>query len=57
MPIYEYRCSNCGKTFEKIRRVADADHDIDCPECESEETERLLSAFATGGCGPNSRFT
>ena len=23
MPIYEYRCSKCGKTFEKIQKFVD----------------------------------
>ncbi len=59
MPLYEYRCGNCGRTFEKIRRIADADRAMQCPHCESEATERLLSSFATGGCGGggNSPFT
>ncbi len=53
MPLYEYRCANCGQTFELLRRMGDADRDLACPKCESEEIERLLSTFAqkTGGCG------
>jgi putative FmdB family regulatory protein len=51
MPIYEYRCERCGKTFEKRRNISEADRGIECPECASEEIERLLSAFATTGCG------
>jgi putative FmdB family regulatory protein len=58
MPIYEYRCSSCGETFEQIRRIRDADLGSQCPKCESEEIERLFSAFATGGgCASGSRFT
>ncbi len=62
MPIYEYRCSACGETFEKLRRIQDADLPLDCPRCESDEIDRLLSAFATAGstkgaCTPSSRFT
>ncbi len=53
MPLYEYRCRECGKTFELLRRMQDADRDLVCPECESKAVERLLSTFAsTGGCGP-----
>ena len=53
MPIYEYRCKECGKIHEKLRRVQDADRELECPECRSHEVERLISAFATGGgCGP-----
>ena len=50
MPMYEYRCRKCGKSFEMLRRMQDADHDLKCPECQSEEVERLLSTFAAGGC-------
>ncbi|MFY9725771.1 MAG: zinc ribbon domain-containing protein [Bryobacteraceae bacterium] len=50
MPLYEYRCQKCGKTFEMLRRMHDADSDLECPECQSEEVERLLSRFASGGC-------
>jgi putative FmdB family regulatory protein len=47
--MYEYRCRKCGKSFEMLRRMQDADRDSKCPECQSEEVERLLSTFA-GGC-------
>jgi putative FmdB family regulatory protein len=50
MPMYEYRCRKCGKSFEMLRRMQDADRDSKCPECRSEEVERLLSTFAGGGC-------
>jgi putative FmdB family regulatory protein len=55
MPIYEYRCETCGETFEKIRRMQDADNPLQCPRCESEQVERLLSAFATASCGSGAR--
>jgi len=57
MPIYEYRCEVCGARFEKYRRMKDADAEVQCPRCESAEIERLMSSFATGGCGPGARFT
>lgn len=65
MPLYEYRCTECGQTFELLRRFQDADRDLICPKCQSEEIERLISAFASarggagGGCGPSGgrRFT
>lgn len=49
MPIYEYRCEECGRSFEKLRKAADADRELECPYCNSEEVRRLLSSFATGG--------
>jgi putative FmdB family regulatory protein len=59
MPLYEYRCQKCGKSFEKLRRMQDADSETECPECQSSDVERLLSAFSTGGCGTSGsgRFT
>ncbi len=50
MPLYEYRCAACGKVFEQLRRMADADRDLICPECASGRVGRLLSTFATSGC-------
>ena len=33
MPIYEYRCRDCGHRFERIRPMGDDGSDLDCPEC------------------------
>jgi putative FmdB family regulatory protein len=53
MPLYEYRCPNCGATFEQLRRMQDADAATVCPECQSAGAERQLSSFAshTGSAG------
>ena len=50
MPMCEYRCPKCGKSFEMLRRIGDADRDLKCPECQSEGVERLISKFSAGGC-------
>jgi putative FmdB family regulatory protein len=57
--MYEYRCPDCGKRFEMLRRMQDADRDVECPNCLSERAERLLSTFSSGGCGSSGsgRFT
>jgi putative FmdB family regulatory protein len=59
MPLYEYRCKACGRTFEQLRRMSEADRGVECPECQSPEVQRQLSSFATGGCGTGGggRFT
>jgi putative FmdB family regulatory protein len=51
MPLYEYRCHNCGHVFEMLRRLKEADSDLECPKCGSAEIERQFSTFAAGGCG------
>lgn len=40
MPIYEYRCDECGTTFEKLVRGRGA---ITCPDCGSSSLQKLLS--------------
>ena len=47
MPIYEYRCEDCEKPFEKLVRAFR--EEVACPECGSGEVERLLSTFAMSG--------
>jgi putative FmdB family regulatory protein len=44
MPIFEYRCRECGAKFEKIVR---SDRDaVTCERCDSRKLDRLLSVFA-----------
>lgn len=50
MPIYEYRCRECGEVFSLLHlRPADANEGERCAACGSEQTQRLLSSFAIGG--------
>lgn len=42
MPIFEYRCSDCGNEFEEL--VFDRDDCPPCPKCQSEKTGKLMSA-------------
>jgi len=50
MPIYEYRCNNCGKKFE-VLVFSQSDNKIICVKCGSESTERLFSSFAATSAG------
>ena len=45
MPIYEFRCEQCGALFEELTSSADAAR-VCCQRCESQRVTRLLSAFA-----------
>jgi len=54
VPIYEYRCQRCGYRFEKLVRLSQTAQPVVCPNCGAEETERLLSAFATHSAGATS---
>jgi putative FmdB family regulatory protein len=46
MPIYEYRCEECGERFEELVS-ASAPSAPPCPSCGAEAANRLYSMFAT----------
>ncbi|HEV7298905.1 MAG TPA: zinc ribbon domain-containing protein [Tepidisphaeraceae bacterium] len=48
MPIYEYTCDACKKTFDHLARTMTASAPVKCPECGSNQTQRALSVFAVG---------
>ncbi len=52
MPIYEYRCSDCGFQKEYLQKHSDAPHTV-CPECGKETFSKMLSAagFQLKGSG------
>jgi putative FmdB family regulatory protein len=43
MPVYEYRCSDCGTTFDALVR---AGRSVTCPRCGSSSLDKLLSTPA-----------
>jgi len=45
MPLYEYKCKDCGYQFDVLRSMKDADKPIQCRSCHSEHTSRALSVF------------
>ncbi len=51
MPIYEYNCKKCGRTFEKLVRTSEGDKSMGCPDCGSGEVKRVFSVFGVGGSG------
>jgi len=56
MPIYEYKCTACGKLFEEL--VLSSSQKVPCPYCDSDDVERELSLFASSatGCSPSGGF-
>ena len=46
MPLYEYQCKSCEKKFETLVSLKGLDDPVECPDCGSEETDRLLSTFS-----------
>jgi putative FmdB family regulatory protein len=52
MPIYEYRCTDCGHRLEALQRLADQPLLV-CPACGKESLTKLMSAvgFQLKGSG------
>ncbi|HLH68793.1 MAG TPA: zinc ribbon domain-containing protein [Candidatus Dormibacteraeota bacterium] len=49
MPIYEYRCEACDRTFEVLTSYADREGRHSCPSCDSARTTIMVSSFAAIG--------
>ena len=45
MPLYEYRCRECDRTFPLLRPIADADDPAPCPDGHT-DVVRALSLVA-----------
>ncbi|TAN05196.1 MAG: zinc ribbon domain-containing protein [Rhodanobacteraceae bacterium] len=53
MPIYVFRCDDCGEKFERLQKLSDADPDT-CPHCgETGNVRRQVTApaFRLAGSG------
>ncbi|MFZ5648742.1 MAG: FmdB family zinc ribbon protein [Bacillota bacterium] len=63
MPIFEFRCIECGNLFEKLFKTHDEEVDIQCPKCKSESFERVISRTShvmgpgKGGDRPKPKIT
>jgi putative FmdB family regulatory protein len=67
VPIYEYVCSKCGESFEKLVRSTSSEVEVRCPRCDADKVARKISVFGFSGgsssslsfdggssCGPTS---
>jgi len=46
MPIYEYRCCACGRTFEQWHTSMKNLSPVACPRCGTADVQRIISAPA-----------
>ncbi len=54
MPLYEYKCEDCGFRFE-VLVLPKQNETIQCPKCGSEKVKQTLSTFAAYCCGSGKR--
>ncbi len=66
MPIYEYKCKNCGNCFERIVFPSDDENSFCCDKCGKKELQKVVSAFSclgsdgdsgNAGCAPGKGFS
>jgi putative FmdB family regulatory protein len=48
MPIFEYRCEDCGHRFEAILF---GQQQPECPKCHTQKLEKQISTFAVSTSG------
>ncbi len=54
MPIYEYKCDDCGTEFEALVFSAADMMAVACKKCESPKVVKLMSGAAVGHSGEKS---
>lgn len=56
MPVYEYKCKNCGRRFENREDFDKSKNEVQCPKCRSGDTSRIYSFSISNplgsSCGP-----
>ena len=61
MPIFEFRCMDCGEVFEKLFINSDEKVEMVCPQCKSQSLERVVSrtnyAIGVGPGGNQPKIT
>ena len=48
MPVYEYKCNECGGVLSLMRKMGQGAEDLICPSCGGKEMHKLLSATNVG---------
>lgn len=45
MPVYDYTCNDCHKTFERTLTLREHDGKIRCPHCGGRNVEQEAASF------------
>ncbi|UCC94533.1 MAG: zinc ribbon domain-containing protein [Candidatus Omnitrophota bacterium] len=49
MPLYTYVCKRCSKSFEILVSFSRQRGEAKCPECGSNNTEKVFGSFSVSG--------
>ena len=47
MPIYEFRCQDCGKQISVLMSINDQPENFHCPNCNNTNLKKLISRFVS----------
>jgi putative FmdB family regulatory protein len=56
MPIYEFACSKCGRSFEELVSMSKIS-EVVCPQCGSGQVKKKMSTFASKPAEGGSSFS
>ena len=56
MPVYEYRCNDCGEAFELFLRSVAESAAPSCPKCGSSDVRKAVSLFGVAGASERNRI-
>lgn len=54
MPLYTYKCKECGEKFDLLVGVTLEKTEFKCKKCKSKNIEKTLEAFSVGASNPKS---
>ena len=57
MPVFDYSCSGCGKTYDVYHKVREVVEDVVCPHCGSTEHKKLFSAASVSMGSTSSSYS
>ena len=46
MPVFEYKCNDCGRKFDVLHKSSTNLEEVVCPDCQSKNNQKLLSTFS-----------
>lgn len=53
MPVYQYKCTDCGEVFEVTCHLSERDEFAVCPKCGGRNVEPVFSSFT---CAPPQKW-
>ncbi len=51
MPVFEYRCADCGAKYDVLHKSTNNIEDVTCPKCNSTNNKKLFSTFSSAADG------